>query len=433
MMESLLGFGILLSLIFLRVPIAFAMAAVGVVGYAALMDFNFTAALSISARRLLDTAQDYGLSVIPLFILMGNLISRSGLSNELFKASHALVGHRKGGMAMAAITACGGFSAICGSSLATAATMSRVAIPPMRRYGYADSLASAAIAAGGTLGILIPPSVALIIYGILTEQSIRDLFAAGFIPGVLGVLLYLGAVRWVVWRNPKAGPPGEAMSRAEKWQAFKGVGGILGLFTLVMGGIYLGVFTPTEAAGIGAVGSLAIAVKRRCMSLHDLKEVLIETARTSAMLFCVVIGALIFSNFINRAGLPDHLVELITSFSVSPMMVLLTIIAIYLVLGAVFESMSMMLLTVPVFFPVVHSLGMDPIWFGIIVVVATEISLITPPVGMNVFVLTGMVKDLNSATVFRGVTPFWCADIVRLALLIMLPALTLWLPELLYR
>ncbi|OXY82960.1 TRAP transporter large permease [Oceanimonas doudoroffii] len=433
MMESLLGFGILLGLIFLRVPIAFAMAAVGVVGYAALMDFNFTGALSISARRLLDTAQDYGLSVIPLFILMGNLISRSGLSAELFQASHALVGHRKGGMAMAAITACGGFSAICGSSLATAATMSRVAIPPMRRYGYADSLASAAIAAGGTLGILIPPSVALIIYGILTEQSIRDLFAAGFIPGVLGVLLYLAAVRWVVWRNPKAGPPGNTMSRAEKWQALKGVSGILGLFTLVMGGIYLGVFTPTEAAGIGAAGSLFIAVKRRCLSLADLKDVLIETARTSAMLFLVVIGALIFSNFINRAGLPDHLVELITGFSVSPMMVLLMIIAIYLVLGAVFESMSMMLLTVPVFFPVIHSLGMDPIWFGIIVVVATEISLITPPVGMNVFVLTGMVKDLNSATVFRGVTPFWCADIVRLALLIMLPALTLWLPELLYR
>ncbi|MDX1268886.1 MAG: TRAP transporter large permease subunit, partial [Oceanisphaera sp.] len=235
MMESLLGFGILLTLIFLRVPIAFAMAAVGVVGYAALMDFNFNGALSISARRLLDTAQDYGLSVIPLFILMGNLISRSGLSNELFTASHALVGHRKGGMAMAAITACGGFSAICGSSLATAATMSKVAIPPMRKYGYADSLASAAIAAGGTLGILIPPSVALIIYGILTEQSIRDLFAAGFIPGVLGVLLYLGAVRYVVWRDPKAGPPGKAMSRAEKWHAFKGVGGILGLFTLVMG------------------------------------------------------------------------------------------------------------------------------------------------------------------------------------------------------
>lgn len=433
MMESLLGFGILLTLIFLRVPIAFAMAAVGVVGYAALMDFNFNGALSISARRLLDTAQDYGLSVIPLFILMGNLISRSGLSNELFTASHALVGHRKGGMAMAAITACGGFSAICGSSLATAATMSKVAIPPMRKYGYADSLASAAIAAGGTLGILIPPSVALIIYGILTEQSIRDLFAAGFIPGVLGVLLYLGAVRYVVWRDPKAGPPGKAMSRAEKWHAFKGVGGILGLFTLVMGGIYLGVFTPTEAAGIGAAGSLVIAIKRRRLSLQDLKEVLIETARTSAMLFCVVIGALIFSNFVNRAGLPDHLVEMITSFSLSPMMVLMMIIAIYLVLGAVFESMSMMLLTVPVFFPVIHSLGMDPIWFGIIVVVATEISLITPPVGMNVFVLTGMVKDLNSATVFRGVTPFWCADIVRLALLIMLPALTLWLPELLYR
>ncbi|ATG74581.1 C4-dicarboxylate ABC transporter permease [Zobellella denitrificans] len=433
MMESMIGFGILLVLIFLRIPIAFAMAGVGVVGFAALMDFNFAAALSISARRLLDTAQDYSLSVIPLFILMGNLVSRSGLSGELFQASHALVGHRKGGMAMAAITACGGFSAICGSSLATAATMSRVAIPPMRKYGYADSLATAAIAAGGTLGILIPPSVALIIYGVLTEQSIRDLFAAGFVPGLLGILLYLGAVRYVVWRNPKAGPPGDAMSRAEKWQAFKGVGGILSLFTLVMGGIYLGIFTPTEAAGIGAAGALGIALKRRSLSMKDLLEVLTETVRTSAMLFCVVIGALIFSNFINRAGLPEHLVEMITQFSVSPMTVLLMIIAIYLVLGAVFESMSMMLLTVPVFFPVIHSLGLDPIWFGIIVVVATEISLITPPVGMNVFVLSGMLKDVNSSTVFRGVIPFWCADVIRLGLLILLPALTLWLPNLLYR
>lgn len=345
MMESLIGFSILLILIFLRIPIAFAMAAVGVVGYAAMIDFNMNAALSISSRRLLDTAQDYGLSVIPLFILMGNLISRSGLSSELFKASHALVGHRKGGMAMATITACGGFSAICGSSLATAATMSKVAMPSMRKYGYADSLASAAIAAGGTLGILIPPSVALIIYGILTEQSIRDLFAAGFIPGVLGVLLYIGAVRYVVWRNPNAGPPGQMMTRGEKWRAFKGVGGILSLFTLVMGGIYLGVFTPTEAAGIGAMGSLIIALKRRSLSIAQLKEVLIETARTSAMLFCVVIGALIFSNFINRAGLPDHLVSIITSLSLSPFMVLMVIIAIYLILGAVFESMSMMLLT----------------------------------------------------------------------------------------
>ncbi|GAA3532828.1 TRAP transporter large permease [Zobellella aerophila] len=433
MMESLIGFGVLLALIFMRIPIAFAMALVGIVGYAALSDFNFTAALSVSARRLLDTAQDYSLSVIPLFILMGNLVSRSGLSNELFQASHALIGHRKGGMAMAAITACGGFSAICGSSLATAATMSRVAIPPMRQFGYADSLATAAIAAGGTLGILIPPSVALIIYGVLTEQSIRDLFAAGLVPGILGVLLYLGAVRYVVWRDPEAGPRGEAMSRTEKWRAFKGVGGILSLFMLVMGGIYLGVFTPTEAAGIGAAGALVIALKRKTLTAKALLDVLTETARTSTMLFCVVIGALILSNFINRAGLPDHLVELITGFSLSPMMVVLLIIAIYLVLGAVFESMSMMLLTVPVFFPVVQSMGLDPIWFGIIVVVATEISLITPPVGMNVFVLSGMLKDVNSATVFRGVTPFWCADIVRLGLLILLPALTLWLPNLLYR
>ncbi|CZF81624.1 Sialic acid TRAP transporter permease protein SiaT [Grimontia celer] len=432
MISALIGLTIVLLLCVLRMPLAYAMTLVGVVGYASLLDFNFTAALTISARRIVDTLQDPALSVIPLFILMGNLISRSGMSVELFRASNALVGHHRGGMAMATITACGGFSAICGSSLATAATMGQVAIPSMRRFGYADSLASACIAAGGTLGILIPPSVALIIYGILTEQSIRELFAAGFVPGVMGILLYLAAVKYVVWRSPEAGPRGHEMTSQQKREAYKGIAGIASLFTIIMGGIYLGVFTPTEAAGIGSFGALVIVYLRDLLTKKLLKEVLFETAVMSAKIFFVVLGALIFSNFINRAGLPEGLVHFLTTQDLQPMLVFLMIIMIYLMLGTVLESMSMMLLTVPVFYPVVQSMGFDLIWFGIVVVVVTEISLITPPVGMNVFVLSGMFKDLDNRTVFRGVMPFWVADMVRLFAIIFIPALALGLPNFLY-
>ncbi|WP_461536460.1 TRAP transporter large permease [Spongorhabdus nitratireducens] len=438
----LIGFAILLFLIIvIRVPIAFGMGLVGFFGFAVLQgltfdnmtDFRWTGVLSMASYRVIDTVQEYSLSVIPLFILMGNLVTRSGLSQELYQASYAFLGHRRGGLSMATVVACGGFSAICGSSLATSATMARVAMPPMRKFGYSDALASASIAAGGTLGILIPPSVILVIYGLLTETSIRELFAAGFIPGLLGILLYLVAVRYVVMRNPSAGPAGEKMPWPERIQALKGVGGVLSLFVLVMGGIYLGVFTPTEAAGIGAGGAFVIALYRRSLSLGTLFATLIDTLRTSAMLFAVVIGALIFSDFINRAGLPEALLEFVSNLDVPPIVVILAILGIYVVLGMVFESLSMLLLTVPVFFPLVSSLGFDLVWFGIVVVVVTEISLITPPVGMNVFVLSAVLRDVNTGTIFKGVTPFWCADIVRLLLIVFIAQISLFLPELLYR
>ena len=426
---ALIGFAVLMILILLRMPIAFAMGVVGFIGYAALGDWNFNGALTISAKRLIDTAQDYGLSVIPMFILMGNLITRAGMSQELYRACYAFLGHYRGGLAMATVAACGGFSAISGSSLATSATMAKVAMPSMRKYGYSDGLAAASIAAGGTLGILIPPSVILIIYGVLTEQSIRDLFAAGFIPGMLGILMYLLATKYVVWRNPNAGPKGEKMSKEDKKAALKSVSGILGLFALVMGGIYLGAFTPTEAAGIGAGGAFAIALYRRSLTISVLKEILIDTARTSTMLFGVIIGALIYSNFVNRTGLPHELVTWMSSFGAEPIYVILAIMGIYILLGTVFESLSMLLLTVPVFYPLVASLGFDLVWFGIVVVVVTEISLITPPVGLNIFVLSSVVKDIKTSTIFKGVTPYWCADIVRLLLLLLIPPLSLWLPS----
>lgn len=442
MTVALIGFALLLLLIIMvRIPLAFAMALVGFFGFAYLsglrfdnlMDFRWTAPLAMATSRVISTAQEYSLSVIPLFILMGNLVTRSGLSHELYRASNAFMGHMKGGLSMATVVACGGFSAICGSSLATSATMAKVAMPPMRKYGYDDSLATASIAAGGTLGILIPPSVILVIYGLLTETSIRELFAAGFIPGMIGILLYLGAVRWVVWRHPEKGPGGERQSWPQRLSALKDVRDILLLFLLVMGGIYLGVFTPTEAAGIGAGGAFVIALLRKSLTLSSLFELLTDTARTSAMLFTVLIGALIFSNFINRAGLPGELLTFVTSLDVSPMTVIFVILMIYMVLGMVFESLSMLLLTVPIFFPLVQSLGFDPVWFGIVVVIVTEISLITPPVGMNVFVLSAVLPDVRTGTIFRGITPFWCADILRLTLITLVSWISLVLPQLLYR
>jgi len=438
----LIGFVVLLLLIIVvRMPIAFAMGLVGFFGFAVMMGlswdnwdtFRWTGPMSMAANRVVSTVQNYSLSVIPLFILMGNLVMRSGLSQELYQASNAFLGHKKGGLAMATVVACGGFSAISGSSLATSATMSKVAMPSMRKYGYSDSLATATIAAGGSLGILIPPSVILVVYGLLTETSIRELFAAGFIPGFIAILFYLGAVQYVVWRNPSAGPAGERTSWPERLIALRGVLGVLALFVIVMGGIYLGIFTPTEAAGIGAGGAFIIALMRKSLTWSSLFDTLTDTARTSVMLLVVVIGALIFSDFINRAGLPDLLLSFVNSLDVQPIIVILVIVGIYLILGMVFESLSMMLLTIPIFYPLVAALGYDLVWFGIVVVIAIEISLITPPVGMNVFVLSAVLRDVKTSTIFKGVGPFWVADILRLLLIIFVVQISLFLPTLLYR
>lgn len=430
MTVSLISFAIVLALVFLRVPIAFAMGIVGVVGFAQLV--SWPASFSSIGQTIFGTALTYDLSVVPLFILMGNLVNIAGLSRELYDASHAFLGHRRGGLAMATIVACGGFSAICGSSLATAATMAKVAMPSMRRYGYDDSLATGSIAAGGTLGILIPPSVILVIYGLLTETSIGKLFAAGVLPGILGILLYIGAVRFVIARNPKLGPPAERQGWRQRMDTLSRVWGVLTLFVLVMGGIYGGFFTPTEAAGIGAFGALIIAWFRGTLSWRIIVKVLAESARTTAMLYLVLLGALLFASFINRAGLPSALIDLASGSNLSPNMVILIILVIYFVLGCVFESLSMLLLTVPIFFPLVADLGFDLVWFGIIVVVATEISLITPPIGLNVFVLRSVLPEVSTGTIFRGVTPFWCADIVRLAILVGVPWFSLFLPRLFY-
>ena len=424
---SMIGFAAILILAFLRFPLALSMGLVGVIGFGELT--NYRAAISNLGRLVLDLGQSYSLSVLPLFILMGLLVDKGGMAQQLYRAAYAFLGDKKGGLAMSTVVACGMFSAISGSSIATAATMSKVAMPEMRRYRYADSLATASIAAGGTLGILIPPSVILVIYGLLTEQSIGKLFMAGFIPGFIGILFYTLAVYFVVSRNPLLGPAGERTAWKERLLALKDVWTTLALFIFVIGGIYIGLFSATEAAGMGAAGALLITFLKGSLKGGVLFEVSREAASLTAKLFALLFGASMFSNFLNRAGLPDALLGLINSFELSGLSVIFMILIIYILLGCVFESMSMILLTVPIFAPLVYSLGFDLIWFGILVVVVTEISLITPPIGLNVFVLKGVIKDVSVGTIFRGVTPFWVVDIFRLILIASVPSLALFLPS----
>ena len=427
MTEALIAFAAMLLLAFARLPIAFAMGLVGFAGFA--LKTNVPAALAMTGALTYETGLSYALSIVPLFVLMGNLVTRAGLSEELYKASHAFLGHRRGGLAMATIVACGGFSAISGSSVATAATMAKVAVPPMQRFGYSDALASGSVAAGGTLGILIPPSVVMVIYGILTQQNIGKLFIAGILPGLLAIGCYIGAIIVTVHFDPASGPPGKRLPMIERLRTLRGVWGVLLLFGLVLGGIYGGIFTPTEAAGIGAAGAFLFAIWRCGWDMPMLREVLVESAATTGMMFSILIGALIFANFVNLTTMPGELIAFTERFSATPLLVIFGICFIYVLLGCVLESMSMILLTVPMFYPVVQHLGFDLIWFGIIVVVVTEISLITPPVGLNVFVLRSVLPDIPTSTVFRGVMPFVAADVVRLTLLVLFPAISLVLTQ----
>jgi tripartite ATP-independent transporter DctM subunit len=426
MTEGLIGFAAMFALMALRVPIAVSMGIVGVVGMGLLR--SWPAALSSAAGEFVDIGS-YTLSVVPLFVLMGNFVTRAGMSRDLYQAAYALIGHLRGGLAMSTIAACAGFGAICGSSIATTATMARVAMPEMQRFQYAPAFAAGSVCAGATLGILIPPSVILVIYGIMTEQSIGALFAAGVIPGLVATSFYLLASAWITRRHPTWGPPGERAPWSIRLRALRRIWGVVLLFALVMGGMYGGFFTPTEAAGVGALGGFVFALARRALTLKLLGEVLGESARTSAMLFSIVIGASLFANFLNFTDLPTALREFVLGFGVHPIAVIIAICGVYVILGTAMESLSMMLLTVPIFFPLVTALGFDPIWFGIIVVCVVEISLITPPVGMNIFVLSSVVPSIPTQTIWRGVLPFVAADVLRMAVLIAFPALSLFLPR----
>jgi tripartite ATP-independent transporter DctM subunit len=423
-----LAFVALFALLLLGVPIAFGLLAIGFAGFGLLQ--GWVPALHMVGQLAFSTALNEELSVIPLFVLMGAFVGASRLSDDLYAAANALLGHLRGGLAMATVVACAGFSSVCGSSFATAATMAKVALPPMRRFGYADSLAAGAIVSGATLGIMIPPSVPLLLYGIMTRTDISKLFVAGILPGLLGALLYLGAVAYATWRKPALGPPGERASAQERLAALRRVWAVLALFLFIIGGIYAGWFTPTEAAGIGAFAAFLFAVMRRSLGWRKLVTLLIDSASTTAVILILLMGALIFSNFIDIAGVPRAIAAWVGTGLLAPVLVLVLIIAIYLVLGCVLDSMSMLFLTVPVFFPVVAALGYDLVWFGIIVVTVIEISLITPPIGLNVFVLNSVQRDIPTPVIFRGVVPFVMADVVRIALLIVFPAIALALPGL---
>lgn len=427
MTEALLGFGAVFLMAFMRIPLAIAMTIAGIVGLGLMR--GWTPAFASSSQAVFETGFAYLLSVVPLFVLMGNFVARAGMARELFAAANAFVGHRRGGLAMASIMASGGFGSICGSSIATAATMSRVAYPEMRKHGYKDTLATGAIASGGTLGILIPPSTILVIYGIITETNIGKLFIAGILPGVLAVALLCLAVVVVTWRDPEAGPPAQRRNWAEKLTALRNIWGVVVLFLLVIGGIYGGVFTATEGAGVGAAGAFIFALLRGTLTPRLLLEILMESARTTAMLFTILIAAMIFTNFINFTTMPAELKEFVLQFSPHPIMVVVAMMGIYLLLGMVMEELAIVLLTIPVFFPIVMSLGFDPVWFGILIVTIVEIGLISPPVGLNLFVINALLPGVKLTSIYRGVWPFVVADIVRLAILIAIPAIALWLPS----
>jgi C4-dicarboxylate transporter, DctM subunit len=426
MLEALIGFAAFLVLAFLRVPMAFAMGIVGFLGVA--YKLNFHVASAMIAQVTYETGLAYTLSVIPLFILMGNFVAHARMSEELYQAAYCFLGHRRGGLAMSTVVACAGFGAICGSSIATAATFTKVAYPSMRKYRYKDTLAAGSIAAGGTLGILIPPSVVMVIYGIMTETSIGKLFVAGVIPGVVATVFLCLAVKWITWRDPDAGPPAEPYSWRERLEAIKHVWAVMVLFLLVIGGIYVGAFTATEGAGIGAGGAFLFALARRVLTWRMLIDVLIESARTTSMLFMILIGALLFANFVNYTTMPTDLKSFVAQFSIHPTLVIAVICLIYVVLGTAMEELSMILLTVPLFFPVVTGLGYDAIWFGILVVIVVQIGMISPPVGMNIFVVKNLIRRLSIGDVFRGVTPFTVALVVLLALIVAVPGIATWLP-----
>jgi C4-dicarboxylate transporter DctM subunit len=424
---AVVGFVSLFVLMLLRVPVGMAMGLVGVAGFGYLA--GATPALKIVGHTTMRSVTDFNFAVVPLFLLMGSFATNSGMSRELFRTANAFLGHLRGGLGIATIAACGGFAAICGSSVATAATFSRVAYPEMRRYGYPQSFATGVIAAGGTLGIMIPPSTVLAIYGLITEQDIGKLFIAGVIPGIVAVLMYMATITLIGRLRPGYLPAGKPVPWRERIASTRDVWATLLLFFFVIGGIYGGLFTATEAAGMGAAGAFIISVLRRRLSGADILRSLLEATRTTAAVFTVLIGALLFGYFLTITQTPQKVTEFLVGLGIGRYGVLALIMVMYLVLGTLMDALAMIILTVPIVFPVIKALGFDPIWFGIIIVMVAELGLIHPPVGMNIFVIKSVVEDVKISTIFYGVLPFIITDILRLILLIAFPILALWLPS----
>jgi tripartite ATP-independent transporter DctM subunit len=432
---GLVGLASLIALIAIRVPIAHAMVLVGATGIAVLSGPGIL--LSQLKTLVYSQFSIYDLSVLPMFVLMGNIASRAGLSRDLFRAANAWLGWLRGGVAMSAIAACAGFGAVCGSSLATASTMGQVALPELRRFRYSPELATGTLAAGGVLGILIPPSIVLVVYAIVVEASIVEMFIAAFIPGFIAVVMFLATIAIYVRVRPDSGPPGDRVSREEFVAATIGVGPVLAIFGVVIGGIYFGLFNPTPAAAVGVFLVTVLAFARHTVNLAGMREALLDTAKTTGMIYLILLGAQLLNIFMARGGVPQAAAEMMVSSGLPPMTVLVLLLVALIILGCLMDSLSMILLAIPFFWPVIAEMdfGLSPndlkIWFGILALIVVELGLITPPVGMNVFVINSLARDVPMIRTFIGVAPFFVAELFRVALLIAFPALSLWLPHVL--
>ena len=406
--------------------IGVAMGLLGFVGIAMLS--GWSAALGVLKTVPYPTLTDYGFSVIPLFIIMGEFCFVAGISGDLYEAAHKFLGNLRGGLAMATIGACSGFAAVSGSSVATAATIGTIALPQMKKYKYDPALAAGTVAAGGTIGVLIPPSVSMVVYGIITEQSIGKLFLAGFVPGVIQALLFIGAISIICFFNPYAGPPGPGTTVWEKIRALKSVGIIIILFLLVIGGLYTGIFSPTEAAGVGACGAFVFALFKKRLNWEKFSTALTNSVKTAAMIFFILVGSMVFGYFLAISRLPSQLMQFLADLHMNKFLVWGIIMTIYLFLGCIMDALAMIVLTVPITFPVITALGFDPIWFGIMVVILGEAGMITPPVGINVFIIKGIASDVPTITIFRGIFPFVLVDVCLLILFTIWPQIVLVLP-----
>jgi C4-dicarboxylate transporter, DctM subunit len=424
---AIIGFVVLFLLMLLRVPVGMAMGLVGVTGFGYIV--GGTPALKLIGQTSMRTVTDYTFGIIPMFLLMGQFASHSGMSRELFRAANAFAGHVKGGLGIATVAACGGFAAISGSSVATAATFSTIAYPEMRRYGYPQSFATGVIAAGGTLGVMLPPSTVLTVYGLITQQDIGKLFIAGILPGLLAATMYITTIGIIGLIRPKFLPTGPRSTWKERFAALREVWATLVLFLFVIGGLYGGWFTPTEAAGMGAGGAFLIGVARGRLSRAGIRHSLLGATRTAAAVFTVLIGALLFGYFLTVTQTPQKVTAFLTGLGLGRYGVLALIMVMYIILGCLMDAMAMIILTIPIIFPVVTALGFDPIWFGVIIVMTVELGLIHPPVGMNVFVIKSVVQDVKFSTIFAGVIPFVITDIIRLVILIAFPLIALYLPS----
>lgn len=426
-MVAVLGFASLFALILLRVPVGMAMGLVGVTGFGYLVGTG--PALKLIAQTSMRTVTDYTFGVIPMFLLMGAFVSNSGMSRQLFHSANTFLGHRKGGLGFATIAACAGFASISGSSVATAGTFATVAYPEMRRANYPKSFSTGVIAAGGTLGAMFPPSTVLVVYGIITEQDIGKLFVAGILPGLLAVAMYMLTITVIARLDPDHLPAMPRSSWAERLVGIREIWPPAALFIGVIGGLYGGVFTPTEAGGVGAGGALLLGLLGRKLSRADIRRSLLQATRIAAAVFTILIGALLFGYFLTVTQTPQKITELLTGLGLGRYGVLALIMVMYLILGCMMDAMAMIILTVPIIFPVVVALGFDPIWFGVIIVMTVELGLIHPPVGMNVFVIKSVIDDVSFSTIFRGVIPFIATDLARLLILIVFPIIVTFLPS----